>query len=106
VTGLTDKRLFLALAPAVLLAACGDSPLEEDDGRAATGEVLEGTISDAMLPVDRVRSQAPLAEPEARRTGGAEGEGDDADAEAGEGEPAEGEEGEAGEGQPAPETEE
>jgi hypothetical protein len=49
---------------AALLAACGEEPAA-DDGRAASGDVLEGTISDAMLPLDRVRSEAPLEDPEA-----------------------------------------
>lgn len=57
-------RLALALAPLALLAACNDKP-SDDVSRSAKGEVLEGTISDAMLPVDAVRSQPPLAEPEA-----------------------------------------
>lgn len=50
--------LFLALS------ACGDDaePVVEDDGREASGEVLEGTISDEMLPLDQVRSQPPLLE--------------------------------------------
>jgi len=68
-------RLILSLtiaAPLVLLAACGDEPEPAaDDARSATGEVLEGTISDAMLPLATVRSQPPLAAPEA-------GEGSDA----------------------------
>ena len=55
-----------ALASSLLLAlsACGDDAetTAEDDGREASGEVLEGTISDAMLPLDQVRSQAPLVE--------------------------------------------
>ena len=34
----------------------------EDDGREASGQVLEGSISDEMIPLDQVRSQAPLAE--------------------------------------------
>lgn len=84
---MTDKRLLIALAPLVLLTACGGEPA--DDGRAASGEVLEGTISDAMLPLDTVRSQPPLEDPEAferaQRQGGREagaaqdasGEGDD-----------------------------
>ena len=60
---MTDKRLLLALPAFALLAACGgDAPA---DGRAASGEVLEGTISDEMLPVDRVRSEPPLEDPEA-----------------------------------------
>jgi len=60
---MTDKRLPLALFSLALLAACNEEPA--DDGRAASGEVLEGTISDAMLPVDRVRSEPPLEDPEA-----------------------------------------
>jgi hypothetical protein len=34
-----------------------------------TGEVLEGTISDQMLPLDQVRSEAPLADPTAASRG-------------------------------------
>ncbi|MGE5721401.1 MAG: hypothetical protein ACM3YM_02985 [Sphingomonadales bacterium] len=56
-------RSILAVAALALLAACGDKP-SENDSRSASGEVLEGTISDAMLPLDTVRSQPPLAEPE------------------------------------------
>lgn len=72
---LRSAGLALVLAP--LLSACGDDPapaLEEGE-REASEEVLEGTISDAMLPLDQVRSQAPLAEPEAE-------EGDESDEEA------------------------
>ncbi len=56
----------LAASPLLLLAACGDDAETgaAEDNRQASGEVLEGTISDAMLPLDEVRSQAPLAEPE------------------------------------------
>lgn len=69
---MTDKRLILALPLLTLLAACdGGGPA--GDAGAASGEVLEGTISDAMLPVDRVRSEPPLEDPEAfarsRRSG-------------------------------------
>ena len=63
---MTDKRLLLALPALALLAACGgDAPA--NDSRSASGEVLEGTISDAMLPVDTVRSEPPLEDPEAFR---------------------------------------
>ena len=65
---MTDKRLFLVLqaplALALLLAACGKQA-PADDSRSASGEVLEGTISDAMLPLDRVQSEPPLEDPEA-----------------------------------------
>ncbi|QZH75895.1 MAG: hypothetical protein JY451_04735 [Erythrobacter sp.] len=50
----------------MLIAACGEdtAPVESDGEGEAAGEVLEGTISDAMLPIDQTRSQAPLADPE------------------------------------------
>ncbi len=93
---MTDKRLFLALIPLALLTACNEEPA--DDGRAASGEVLEGTISDAMLPLDRVQSEPPLEDPDAfaevqaeaadavpdEREAADEGEGDTPDDEAGE----------------------
>ena len=62
---MVDKRLFLALIPLVLLTACQDEVAEGGDSRSARGEVLEGTISDAMLPLDRVRSEPPFEDPEA-----------------------------------------
>jgi hypothetical protein len=58
--------LILALA---LLTACGDRT-QDDTSRAASGEVLAGTISDEMLPLDRVRSQPPLAEQEGTQGAG------------------------------------
>ena len=62
---MTDKRLFLAWPALALLAACGGEAPAGNDSRAASGEVLEGSISDEMLPVDRVRSEPPLEDPEA-----------------------------------------
>ena len=59
---------FALLAPTLalplLLAACGDDPAPavDEDGREASGEVLEGTISDDMIPLGEVRSQPPLEE--------------------------------------------
>lgn len=55
------SRVIL-IAPLVLLAACGDdvpAETEEDAQREAAGEVLGGTISDDMLPLDDLRSQSP-----------------------------------------------
>lgn len=87
---MTDKRLFLALPAFALLAACGgDAPA--DDGRAASGEVLEGTISDEMLPVDRVRSQPPLEDPDAFAKARSRAAGDGTTDAAAEGEEGEGE---------------
>jgi hypothetical protein len=55
-------RTIAAFALVLLLAACNDKqpvPAARDDQRNAEGEVLGGTISDAMLPLDTVTSQAP-----------------------------------------------
>jgi hypothetical protein len=54
------RTAFAGLA--LLLAACSDQakgPAEQ--GNAASGEVLAGTISDAMIPLEQLDSQAPLA---------------------------------------------
>ena len=81
-------RLF-TLLPLMLLGACNGG--SSDEG-AASGEVLEGTISDAMLPIDTVRSEPPLEDPEAFAQ--AQSEAAEADAAAAEGEG-------AAEGEPA-----
>ncbi len=57
--------MMKAIAPALLVLAltgCGG----EEDKRAAgagkvEGEILPGSASDAMIPLDQVKSQAPLA---------------------------------------------
>ena len=48
----------------VLLVACGDDADEKvgDENAVAQGEVLEGTISDDMLPLETLTSQAPRAD--------------------------------------------
>ena len=66
-----SRLIPLTIFAAALTACNGDTP---EEGQAA-GQVLEGTISDQMLPVDQVRSEAPLADPTTARrasTGGAE----------------------------------
>ena len=48
------------LALALALAGCGDKADQPaNDTRSAEGEVLGGTISDAMLPLETVKSQSP-----------------------------------------------
>lgn len=65
-----DRRyLILAGTPfmALALAAC-----QQDKAPTATeasGEVLEGTISDDMLPLETVTSQPPPMEPQPSGTG-------------------------------------
>lgn len=68
------------MAVLALLAACeDDAPRSEpaEPGTGAAGEVLGGSISDEMLPLDRLTSTSPSAE-------GAEPGEDEADADAGE----------------------
>jgi len=64
---LTVLRSTILLAALALLGAChGSSP--KNDQRSASGQVLQGTISDAMLPVDKLRSQGPLLAPSQAKT--------------------------------------
>ena len=55
------RRLKMTMLAATLaLAACGEqAPERGDDAREAEGEVLGGSISDDMLPLDQVQSQSP-----------------------------------------------
>lgn len=55
------NRLPFALPFALVLTACGDKAEQApaNDTRGAEGEVLGGTISDDMLPLDTVTSQSP-----------------------------------------------
>lgn len=62
-------RSGLMMGAALLLAACGGNDTPEDGTVASGGEVLEGTVTDAMLPLVTVTSQPPLAPREAERTG-------------------------------------
>lgn len=70
------KRATLLIAPfSLALAACGDEAETEavpaEQGGKVEGDVLGGTISDDMLPLEELTSQSPSA----KRTGGS---GDDA----------------------------
>lgn len=50
------------LALCLLVAACSDqaaAPAEQ--GGEASGEVLAGSVSDKMIPLDQLESEAPLA---------------------------------------------
>lgn len=50
---------ILVLALALALTACGKKA-PSDARQGATGEVLPGSVSDAMLQTDRLRAAAPL----------------------------------------------
>ena len=64
--------LLASLLPFVLLAACQDDAAPAEGEGDVSGEVLEGTISDAMLPLDTVQSQPPLLNPEGETGEGGE----------------------------------
>ncbi|MBA4164714.1 MAG: hypothetical protein C0510_08820 [Erythrobacter sp.] len=78
------------MALAALLGGCkADATRDGSDRRGAEGEVLGGTISDAMIPLEKIQSQSPAlraASPTADGSGeegeeeAADGEGDPADA--------------------------
>ena len=82
-------RMLVPAAAVVLLAACSDetAPVAADEGAGASGEILEASVSDAMIPLDTLKSRPPHAKPapSATEAGAAQGEeaGDEgADAEA------------------------
>ena len=84
------NRLIALVLGAVLLAGCSGDPAENRDNAgelAAEGEVLGGSISDAMIPLESLRSQSPTlrAEPavEDSPDDEAESEGDATGPEAG-----------------------
>jgi hypothetical protein len=60
----------LALSLTLVLAGCGGDRKQEGAGK-AEGEVLPGSVSDAMLPLDTVKSQPPL-DPRSEGSGKAE----------------------------------
>lgn len=57
-------RSLALLIPLVLLTACNKTA--KNDERSASGEVLQGTISDSMLPLDKLKSEPPLLAPSER----------------------------------------
>ena len=69
-------RIALLACLALALAACKGEQKKETGGT-AQGEILPGSASDAMLPLDTVKSQAPLAP---KADGGAKSAGGKADA--------------------------
>lgn len=53
-------RMLLPALLILTLAGCGGDA-QQATGATAQGEVLPGSASDAMIPLDQVKSQAPLA---------------------------------------------
>ena len=66
-------KACLAVAT-LLLASCGGGD-EDADSRTAGGEILPGSTSDAMLPLDQLQSQGEAAAPSRTTDTGQEGDG-------------------------------
>jgi len=60
ISPLPPRQLILAIAPLLLLCGCGQSSAPHASST-ASGEILPGSVSDAMLDTDRSQTQAPLA---------------------------------------------
>ena len=58
---MTRSQSLALLISLALLCACHKTP--KNEARSASGEVLQGTISDNMLPLDKLKSQPPLLAP-------------------------------------------
>jgi hypothetical protein len=59
--------LTVAMALALPLTGCGRKAQQEE--APASGRVLEGTVSDAMIHTDQLRSEAPYAAPTSAASG-------------------------------------
>ena len=60
----------VVLALCLMLAACDDQAAAPDDGNpGASADVLKGSVSDAMIPLEELDSQAPLAPRAAQAVG-------------------------------------
>lgn len=90
------KRALLLALPLALAACDQQAAAPAEQGGAASGEVLPGSISDAMIPLEQLDSQAPLAPRQVRTVG------EDIDAEQPEVTPADGIEGAPAEPAAAP----
>jgi hypothetical protein len=68
------KRALVLALPLALAACEQQAAAPAEQGGAASGEVLPGSISDAMIPLEQLDSQAPLAPRQAIPTGDIDGE--------------------------------
>ncbi len=68
------KRAALLALPLALAACEQQTTAPAEQGRAASGEVLPGSVSDAMIPLEQLDSQAPLAPRQAAPVGDVDAE--------------------------------
>jgi hypothetical protein len=68
------RKSLVALILLAGLSACGEKKaVKNDDQRTASGQILPGSISDAMIPYDALTSQPPVAPPKPKPSSVAEG---------------------------------
>ncbi|ANU08752.1 hypothetical protein [Paraurantiacibacter namhicola] len=79
----TALRLAAIPSLAFALAACGGDAPEEVGDAAASAEVVEGTISDEMIALEKLKSQPPLLGRSGGGSDSASDEGEEAEGEAG-----------------------
>ncbi|MCX9148654.1 hypothetical protein [Erythrobacter sp. WG] len=56
-----NRAPLAALCLALALAGCEQQAAPAEEGAGASGEVLAGSVSDAMIPLGELTSEAPLA---------------------------------------------
>ena len=73
-------RMLGPAAAVLLLTACSDetAPAAADEGAGASGEILEASVSDAMIPLDTLKSRPPHQKAAPSATGGSAVEGEEA----------------------------
>ena len=75
-------RTVVIVTGATALAACGSSKESAGDSKAENSRILEGSISDEMIPYEKLRSEPPAAQIEESESkgGNSAGEGPGANA--------------------------
>ncbi len=64
------SRLALTAIGATALSACGGSGDSQPDAEAVNSRILEGSVSDEMIPFEKLRSEPPAAKIEVDEDGG------------------------------------
>lgn len=68
-------RTVVIITGATALSACGGSKESAGDSKAENSRILEGSISDEMIPYEKLRSEPPAAQIEEGESKGDNGVG-------------------------------
>ena len=66
-------RIAVIALGGLTLASCGGSGETAADGEAVNSRILEGSVSDEMIPFEKLRSEPPAAKIENDEAGGKSG---------------------------------